>query len=86
MQQFKLIQTLDGLRGKAAHINRRKMVTRKLTTMALPKVWELSNGQILHVTTPATTRAGDLGQVISILGVKYFLGCSSTNLCSFFFT
>ncbi|KAG0569539.1 hypothetical protein KC19_6G098100 [Ceratodon purpureus] len=62
-KQFKLIQTLDGLRGKAAHINRRKMVTRKLTTMALPKVWELSNGQILHVTTPATTRAGDLGQL-----------------------
>lgn len=63
MQQFKLIQTLDGLRGQAAHINQRKMVTRKLTTMALPKVWELSNGQLMHVVTPATTRAADLGQV-----------------------
>jgi hypothetical protein len=71
VQQFKLIQTLDGLRGKAAHINQRKMVIRKLTTMALPKVWELSNGQIIHVKTPATTRAGDIGQVISTLSITY---------------
>lgn len=71
MQQLKLIQTIDDLRCKAALINRKKVVARKLATMALPKVWELSNGQLMHVQTPATIRAGDLGQVISKLTIFF---------------
>lgn len=34
--------------------------------MANPKIWEMTNGQIMHVKTPATIRASDLGAVSTI--------------------
>lgn len=74
MQQLKLIQTIDNLKLKTEVVVHRRMIERKLTTMALPKVWELTNGQLINVTTPATIRAGELGQVILSL-------CISAAVC-----
>uniref|UniRef100_A0A7I4C204 IQ motif and ubiquitin-like domain-containing protein n=1 Tax=Physcomitrium patens TaxID=3218 RepID=A0A7I4C204_PHYPA len=72
-KQLKLIQTIDNLKLKTEVVVHRRMIERKLTTMALPKVWELTNGQLINVTTPATIRAGELGQVFDTVLTREIL-------------
>ncbi|CAM6049057.1 unnamed protein product [Sphagnum compactum] len=62
-KELKLLQALDTLRRKAAKLNRQDRIANTLTRMGRPKLWEMSNGRIVHVQTPATNRASDLGQL-----------------------
>lgn len=38
-------------------------VAKKLTRMSTSKLWELTNGAVVYVTTPNTSRASDLMHV-----------------------
>ncbi|DBA79120.1 hypothetical protein WJX77_008342 [Trebouxia sp. C0004] len=59
-QETKLLQSIDRLRGEADVVKREQKVVEALATMAHPKTWPLSNGALLEVHTPATTKAGEL--------------------------
>ncbi len=56
MQETKLLQSIDRLRGEADVVKREQKVAEALATMAHPKTWPLSNGALLDVHTPATTK------------------------------
>ncbi|KAA6423097.1 MAG: IQ and ubiquitin-like domain-containing [Trebouxia sp. A1-2] len=59
-QETKLLQSIDRLRGEADVVKREQKVAEALATMAHPKTWALSNGALLEVHTPTTTKAGEL--------------------------
>lgn len=56
LQETKLLQSIDRLRGEADVVNREQKVAQALSLMAHPKSWPLSNGGLLEVHTPATTK------------------------------
>ena len=56
LQETKLLQSIDRLRGEADVVKREQRVAEALALMAHPKAWPLSNGALLEVHTPATTK------------------------------
>jgi hypothetical protein len=62
-REQKLLQTIDRLRSQAADANRDASVRGKLAAMAQPKRWQLSDGEIVEVHTPYTTRAKELHEL-----------------------
>jgi len=60
LKQQKLLQTIDRLRLQAAEENRDKRVRSSLQSMAAPKRWQMSDGEVAQVHTPFTTRAKEL--------------------------
>ncbi|CAK9225627.1 unnamed protein product [Sphagnum troendelagicum] len=60
LKELKLIQVIDKLRTKAAKLNRVDRITKTMVRMGKPKIWEMSNGNIVHVQTTNTTHALDL--------------------------
>lgn len=54
---------IDKLRAIAAHANRKERIHRTMVKMCAPKIWEMGNGRLVHVKTPATARAADLMHV-----------------------
>lgn len=63
LQELKLIQVIDKLRTKAAKLNRVDRITKTMVRMGKSKIWEMSNGNIVHVQTTNTARALDLMNV-----------------------
>ncbi|KAL3137905.1 Protein phosphatase 1G [Trebouxia sp. C0009 RCD-2024] len=59
-QGTKLLQSIDRMQGEADVVRREQKVAQALSQMAHPKSWPLSNGGLLQVHTPATTKAGEL--------------------------
>ena len=66
LQETKLLQSIDRLRGEADVVKREQRVAQALALMACPKAWSLSNGGSLEVHTPATTK---------------WVPCSVTTVC-----
>ena len=58
LQETKLLQTIDQLRGQAHIVLQAERTGHKLQTMAQPKQWPVSNGHSVEVDTPFTTRWG----------------------------
>ena len=56
MQETKLLQSIDRMQGEADVVRREQKVAQALSQMAHPKSWPLSNGGLLQVHTPATTK------------------------------
>lgn len=56
LQETKLLQSIDRLRGEADMVKWEQRVAEALALMANPKAWPLSNGALLEVHTPATTK------------------------------
>ena len=57
LQETKLLQSIDRLRGEADIVRKEQRVREALAQMTQAKAWPLSNGGILEVHTPATTRS-----------------------------
>ena len=57
VQETKLLQSVDRLKGDADVVRHEQRIAGALASMATPKQWSLSNGGLLNVHTPATTRS-----------------------------
>lgn len=62
-KETKLLQTIDKLKANASKQNKISKVKDQLTSMAAPKTWKLSDGNVAVVHTPFTTRATELNQL-----------------------
>lgn len=56
LQETKLLQSVDRLKAEADVVAHEQRIAGALASMATAKQWSLSNGGILDVHTPATTR------------------------------
>lgn len=59
-KEAKLLQTIDGLKARAAKDGRRQRIGKLLKVMARPKRWERSDGHVVVVDTPFSVRAREL--------------------------
>lgn len=66
-KQTKMLQTIEKLKATAARENRAVRVDRVLSSMASPKKWEGSDGEVAEVHTPFTTRALELKNLYDAL-------------------
>lgn len=62
-KETKLLQTIDRLKLTAHHENKEKRINKLLEMMATPKKWQMSDGDVMHVHTPFTTRAQELADL-----------------------
>ena len=56
LQETKLLQSVDRLKAEADVVAHEQRIAGALASMATAKQWSLSNGGLLDVHTPATTR------------------------------
>jgi hypothetical protein len=59
-KETKALQTIDRLKVAASKEGRAKRTARVMELMAMPKEWELGDGELQSVHTPFTTRAREL--------------------------
>lgn len=59
-KETKALQTIDRLKVAASKEGKAKHTSRMMELMAMPKEWEMGDGEIQHVHTPFTTRAREL--------------------------
>lgn len=59
-QHTKALQTLDQLKLRAQRKNKSKRAKHLMDLMAMPKQWQVGNGEVAQVCTPHTTRAAEL--------------------------
>ena len=59
-KETKALQTIDRLKVAASKEGRAKRTARMMELMAMPKEWELGDGELQSVHTPFTTRAREL--------------------------
>jgi hypothetical protein len=59
-KEVKLLQTIDRLKITATHENKQTRTKETLEKMASPKEWTTSEGDLVEVETPFTTRAKEL--------------------------
>jgi len=62
-KETKLLQTIDRLKSSAAVENKAIRIKNTLSAMAAPKKWGTSDGKIMEVHTPFTTRARELQEL-----------------------
>jgi hypothetical protein len=72
LKEIKLVQTIDKLKADAMKKNTHKTISKELAIMSAPKLWEMSDGTVKEVQTPATRRAKELADL--------YVGLSLTNL------
>jgi len=72
LKEIKLVQTIDKLKAGAQKKMTQKIITKELETMSSSKLWEMSDGTIKEVQTPATRRAKELADL--------YHGLNLTNL------
>ena len=72
LKEIKLVQTIDKLKAGAQKKMTQKVITKELDTMSSAKLWEMSDGTIKEVQTPATRRAKELADL--------YHGLNLTNL------
>jgi hypothetical protein len=72
LKEIKLVQTIDKLKAGAQKKMTQKVITKELETMSSSKLWEMSDGTIKEVQTPATRRAKELADL--------YHGLNLTNL------
>ena len=54
LKEIKLVQTIDKLKADAMKKMTHKCIAKELVSMAAPKLWEMSDGSVKEVQTPAT--------------------------------
>jgi hypothetical protein len=64
-KETKLLQSIDGLKLKAAKANRKDTVSAKLEEMSTAKAWAMGDGEVASVHTPFTIRAKELRDLYS---------------------
>jgi len=72
LKEIKLVQTIDKLKADAMKKMTHKTINKELDTMCASKLWEMSDGTIKQVQTPATRRAKELADL--------YQGLNLTNL------
>jgi len=63
LKEVKLVQTIDRLKAGARHKNRAEGIARRLSKMSEPQLWEMGDGTLREVQTPATARAKELADL-----------------------
>jgi len=62
-KETRLLQTIDRLKAAAAREGKSGRIAKMLELMSLPKLWELSDGEVAEVHTPFTVRAKELREL-----------------------
>uniref|UniRef100_A0A061QS56 Iq and ubiquitin-like domain-containing n=1 Tax=Tetraselmis sp. GSL018 TaxID=582737 RepID=A0A061QS56_9CHLO len=68
-KETKLLQTIDRLKSAANSENKALRIAKTLKDMSAPKKWDLSNGRMVQVHTPFTTRSKELAQLYNGLNL-----------------
>ena len=63
LKEIKLVQTIDKLKADARKKLTHQTILSELASMSTPKLWEMSDGSVKQVQTPATRRAKELAEL-----------------------